>query len=307
MLPVVLVGVASQWPAITRWCDDGYLHATAGDAHVDVEVGRSFLDPHLVQLRTTLRDFMRQHVRVRCSPSQEAAFRFSYLILSQVDASNPGGAARHPTKCVGYVAHFDLFSAAPQLRRDISVPAYVGSSSSACNGSFSVSKFSASLMQMITHSKIAHYHGMATAAFDAETCGAAECAAAKIANTGSANSNSSERCFAWFGPTGTYSPLHHDPWRNLLVQVVGTKRVRCYAPCAAQALYPFAECHEHGMRTNCSTIMDHDSVCPVTFPLFAEAPGLEAELQPGDALFIPPQHWHAVRALTSSFSVNFWW
>ncbi len=70
-MPVVLEGVASEWPAIFRWSDDSYLHSTAGDAHVDVEVGRNFLDPHLMQQRSTLSNFMRQHLHVsRIGPTQ---------------------------------------------------------------------------------------------------------------------------------------------------------------------------------------------------------------------------------------------
>jgi len=67
MLPVVLEGAASEWPAISRWRDDKYLHAAAGEALVDVEVGRSFLDPLLQQQRISLSSFMRQHLHQRVS------------------------------------------------------------------------------------------------------------------------------------------------------------------------------------------------------------------------------------------------
>ena len=66
MLPVVIERVASDWPAISRWADYSYLHSTAGDASVEVEVGQNFLDPHLMQQRITLSDFIRQHLHVSC-------------------------------------------------------------------------------------------------------------------------------------------------------------------------------------------------------------------------------------------------
>ena len=45
------------------------------------------------------------------------------------------------------------------------------------------------------------------------------------------------------------------------------------------------------------------------FPLFVNVPSalcLETVLGPDDTLFIPCGYWHYVRALTPSFSLNFW-
>ena len=107
---------------------------------------------------------------------------------------------------------------------------------------------------------------------------------------------------AWFGPPNTVSPLHHDPHHNLLAQALGYKYVRLYAPAETPRLYV------HGERLLCNTSQaDIGNLDLARFPLLAAAAFQDVLLRPGDMLYIPPGHWHYVRALTASFSVSFWW
>ncbi|GBF98434.1 hypothetical protein Rsub_11079 [Raphidocelis subcapitata] len=107
---------------------------------------------------------------------------------------------------------------------------------------------------------------------------------------------------AWLGPAGTVTPLHQDPYHNLLAQVVGRKYVRVVSPAHTAALYP----HAGGMHTNTSRV-DAGAPDAARFPDYAAAPFWECVLQAGDMLYIPPKWWHYVTAVTASFSCSFWW
>jgi lysine-specific demethylase 8 len=144
---------------------------------------------------------------------------------------------------------------------------------------------------------------------------------------------------AWFGPPGTISPLHNDPYHNMLTQVVGRKYVRLYSPLQTPRLA--ARGKENGVEMgNTSRIdvgvlegwdvpasatsaasdsRDHDDevdedeeeklaeLSEEDVAKFRKAPFVDCILEPGDTLYIPVGWWHYVRGLSVSFSVSFWW
>ncbi|KAL3421176.1 Cupin domain-containing protein [Phlyctema vagabunda] len=122
---------------------------------------------------------------------------------------------------------------------------------------------------------------------------------------------------AWFGPAGTISPLHTDPYHNILAQVVGRKYIRLYAPRQSERLYARGV-EDGGVDMGNTSEVDigvlagfdgsyeEQRDARLKFPLFSEAEYVDCILNEGECLYIPVGWWHYVRSLSVSFSVSFW-
>jgi hypothetical protein len=98
--------------------------------------------------------------------------------------------------------------------------------------------------------------------------------------------------FFWFGPKGTLTPFHHDLTNNLLVQVMGRKRVH------------MVPSWEVGRMRNSIHCFSNRS--PAEWPDGDDLPPLlECVIGPGEALFIPIGWWHHVEALDASITMSF--
>jgi len=111
----------------------------------------------------------------------------------------------------------------------------------------------------------------------------------------------------WIGNAVTVSP-HFDAGDNLAVVVAGTRRFTLFPPDQVRNLYvgPF-DLTPAGLPIS---VVAHDNPDLARYPRFREALGAaqSAQLEPGDAIYIPYLWWHGVESLESfNMLVNFWW
>lgn len=111
----------------------------------------------------------------------------------------------------------------------------------------------------------------------------------------------------WLGPRNTLSPLHFDPLDNLLMQIVGRKRVFLYPNDRDNNSGSWHYAGFDGNQYNTSPV-DPSNPNYLEYPSFQAAPTpYECVIEPGDVLFIPAKWWHHVRSLSWSASANVWW
>jgi hypothetical protein len=106
---------------------------------------------------------------------------------------------------------------------------------------------------------------------------------------------SGARGHLWIGPRGTITPWHHDLTNNLLIQLVGRKRVRMVASHDT----PLMRNHYH-----CFSAWGTEDLPPG--PASPGKPAvLECEIGPGDAVFLPIGWWHHVEGLEAHIGMSF--
>jgi len=108
--------------------------------------------------------------------------------------------------------------------------------------------------------------------------------------------------YAFIGPADTLSGLHCDFPNNWFCQVRGTKEFILFTPDQSPHL-SVAKKYDWGATLSEVDISRLDGQ-PGVRERFAQARGLYARVEAGDALFIPKRTWHAVVALEPSISIG---
>jgi hypothetical protein len=111
----------------------------------------------------------------------------------------------------------------------------------------------------------------------------------------------------WIG-NRTIASCHYDAPNNLACCAVGRRRFTLFPPDQIINLYPGPLEPTPGGQA--VSVVDFAAPDFAKHPLFQEAlaAGQTAELEPGDAVFVPSMWWHHVEGL-SAFNtlINYWW
>ncbi|KAI5309494.1 hypothetical protein KEM55_003125 [Ascosphaera atra] len=290
--PLVITGAIDHWPALSTrsWSSRRYWLEQTFDGRrlVPVEVGRSYTDEGWGQKIMPFRDFSRKHLWKGEKASQ--------------DSTEDDEEEEVET---GYMAQHDLLSQLPSLRDDISIPDY-------CYVDAPGPEPGTPLYEKQIRERGQERDTSVSEAIEKEEPDD-DSVFEPVINT-------------WIGPAWTISPLHHDPYHNILVQVVGAKYLRLYSPHSpASKIHPrgmefvepdssSSEARQIDMSNTSQVDLAAIELSPAEqemwdemWPGFSELDYVETVLKEGEALYVPLGWWHYVRGLEAGVSLSFWW
>ena len=103
----------------------------------------------------------------------------------------------------------------------------------------------------------------------------------------------------WIGAAGSFTPLHHDLTNNLIVQVVGRKRLRLAPPSETAKLGNARHVYSDARD------LDDPNLDFAKFPRLKDLRLYDVLLEPGEMIFVPVGWWHQVRALEFSITLTY--
>ncbi|RMZ75277.1 hypothetical protein DV737_g5377, partial [Chaetothyriales sp. CBS 132003] len=282
--PLILNGALNHWPALRKWRELSFWE--------DLTLGGRRLVP--VELG---RSYVDSGWGQEILPFKR--FLHDYIL-------------RHPASRdsrTGYLAQHDLFKQIPALHADIATPdyCYLDAPPPAAGTPLALAK--SAKTQQLSHPS---------------TLPQPKAQSAEQSSAEQSSAGSEVQSNIWFGPAWTISPLHHDPYHNILCQVVGKKYLRLYSPHHSSILQPMSNSvlAPHLIDTSGDLAIDMSNTSSIDvaametspqedwddmYPNITDVPYVECVLEAGQALYIPIGWWHYVRSCSVGISVSFWW